>query len=73
VNSGVPVGEIPANGLDLCSIMVHASGMRRRVIDRLLGRRRERRLAQELENRFRAQLDARAEAAARMADDPRRA
>jgi hypothetical protein len=45
--------------------------MRQRVIDRLLGRRRDRRLAEQLEHRFRAQLDARAEAAARMADDLR--
>ena len=35
------------------------------------GRRRERTLARELERRARAQLDARAEAAARMADDVR--
>jgi hypothetical protein len=48
-------------------------GMRQRVINRLMGRRRERRLAQELELRFRAQLDARTEAAARMADDLRQA
>ena len=48
-------------------------GMRRRVINRLMGRRRERRLAQELELRYRAQLDARAEAAARMADELRQA
>ena len=41
----------------------------RRIIYRLLGRRRERLLALELEHRFRAQLDSRAEAAARMADD----
>ena len=41
----------------------------RGVINRLLGRRRERRLALELEHRFRDQLNARAEAAARMADD----
>ena len=41
----------------------------RRMIHRLLDRRRERRLALELEHRFRAQLNARAEAAARMADD----
>jgi hypothetical protein len=39
------------------------------MIARLFGRRRERRLAQELELRYRAQLDARSEAAARMADD----
>ncbi|MGZ4481262.1 MAG: hypothetical protein ACXVY5_03565 [Gaiellales bacterium] len=40
---------------------------------RLLGRRRERELAEQLERRFRAQLDQRAEAAARLADDlPRR-
>jgi len=47
---------------------VHASCMRR-MIHRLLDRRRERRLALELEHRYRAQLNARAEAAARMADD----
>ncbi len=47
---------------------VHASCMRR-MIHRLLDRRRERRLALELEHRYRAQLDSRAEAAARMADD----
>ncbi len=41
----------------------------RRMIHRLLDRRRERRLALELEHRFRAQLNARAEAAARIADD----
>ena len=41
----------------------------RRMIARLFGRRRERRLAHELELRYRAQLDARSEAAARMADD----
>jgi hypothetical protein len=38
----------------------------RGVISRLLGRRRDRRLARELELRYRAQLDARSEAAARM-------
>jgi hypothetical protein len=43
--------------------------MRRRVIDRLMGRRRERRLAQELEHRYREQLDARAAAALRIVDD----
>jgi hypothetical protein len=47
--------------------------MRQRVIDRLMGRRRERRLAQQLEYRFRAQMDARAEAAARMVDELRQA
>jgi hypothetical protein len=41
----------------------------RRVLHRLFGRRRERRLAQELELRYRAQLDARSEAAARLADE----
>ena len=41
----------------------------RGMIHRLLDRRRERRLALELEHRFRAQLNARAEAAALMADD----
>jgi hypothetical protein len=41
----------------------------RRIVNRLLGRRRERRLAHDLELRFRAQLDARVAAAARMADD----
>lgn len=41
----------------------------RGMIHRLLDRRRERRLALELEDRYRAQLNARAEAAARMADD----
>jgi hypothetical protein len=40
-------------------------------MERLLGRRRQRRLAHDLEYRFRAQLDARAEAAARMADELR--
>jgi hypothetical protein len=40
----------------------------RRVFTLLFCRRRERRLAQELEHRYRAQLDARTEAAARMAD-----
>ena len=43
------------------------------MIHRLLDRRRERRLALELEHRYRAQLNARAEAAARMADDLQRA
>jgi hypothetical protein len=41
----------------------------RRMLDRLFGRRRERRLAHELEQRYRAQLDARSEAAARLADE----
>ncbi|HEY0387455.1 MAG TPA: hypothetical protein VGC71_03340 [Gaiellales bacterium] len=40
----------------------------RGVIARLLGRRRDRRLARALELRYRAQLDARTEAAARMVD-----
>ena len=39
------------------------------MINRLFGRRRDRRLAREIEHRYRAQLDARAEAAARMSDD----
>ena len=47
---------------------MHASHMRR-MLTRMLGRRRERRLAQQLELRYRAQLDARSEAAARIADD----
>jgi hypothetical protein len=51
------------------TILMHSPGMRQRVIARLLGRRRDRRLAEQLEHRFRAQLNARAEAAARMADD----
>jgi hypothetical protein len=41
----------------------------RRMINRLFGRRRERQLAREIEHRYRAQLDARAEAAARMFDE----
>jgi hypothetical protein len=40
----------------------------RGVITRLLGRRRDRRLAREIELRYRAQLDARTEAAARMGE-----
>jgi hypothetical protein len=43
-----------------------------RLIDRIRTRRRERRLSREIELRFRRQLDARTEAAARMADDLRR-
>jgi hypothetical protein len=39
------------------------------MLTRLLGRRRDRRLAHQLELRYRAQLDARNEAAARIADD----
>ena len=39
------------------------------MLQKLIGRRRERELARELERRAREQLDARAEAAARMADD----
>lgn len=38
------------------------------MMTRLFGRRRDRRLAREIEHRYRAQLDARAEAAARMSD-----
>jgi hypothetical protein len=57
--------------LAFSTILRHSPAMRQRVIDRLLGRRRDRRLAEQLEHRFRAQLDARAEAAARMADDLR--
>jgi hypothetical protein len=67
-NNRIRFGEVPANSLDFAAADVHASGMRR-MIHRLLDRRRERRLAVELEHRFRAQLNARAEAAARMADD----
>jgi hypothetical protein len=55
--------------LDFLAVLMHSPGMRQRVIDRLLGRRRDRRLAEQLELRFRAQMNARAEAAARMADD----
>jgi hypothetical protein len=43
-----------------------------RLIHRIRTRRRERRLSREIELRFRRQLDARTEAAARMADDLRR-
>ncbi len=50
---------------------VHHCCMHVRVLERLLGRRREKDLARRLERRARAQLDARAEAAARMADEPR--
>jgi hypothetical protein len=67
-NTRIRSGEIPAKSLDFSPADVHASCMRR-MIHRLLDRRRERRLALELEHRFRAQLNARAEAAARMADD----
>ena len=49
---------------------MHSSPMHR-MLDRLLGRRRERALARELEKRARAQLDARAAAAAQMADELR--
>jgi hypothetical protein len=40
----------------------------RGLITRLRGRRRDRQLARELEQRYRAQIDARSEAAARMSD-----
>jgi hypothetical protein len=40
----------------------------RGLITRLRGRRRDRRLARDLEQRYRAQIDARNEAAARMSD-----
>jgi hypothetical protein len=40
----------------------------RALITRLRGRRRDRRMARELEQRYRAQIDARSEAAARMSD-----
>jgi hypothetical protein len=40
----------------------------RGLITRLRGRRRDRRLARDLEQRYRAQIDARSEAAARMSD-----
>ena len=40
-----------------------------RVFARILDRRRERQLARELEQRWRKQIDQRAEAAARIADD----
>ncbi len=40
-----------------------------RVFARILDRRRERQLARELEQRWRNQIDQRAEAAARIADD----
>jgi hypothetical protein len=43
-----------------------------RVIARLIDRRKDRALARELEQRARDQLDARAAAAARMADELRR-
>ena len=40
-----------------------------RVLARILDRRRDRQLARELEQRWRRQIDERAEAAARIADD----
>jgi hypothetical protein len=40
----------------------------RSLITRMRGRRRDRRLARDLEQRYRAQMDARSEAAARMSD-----
>jgi hypothetical protein len=43
-----------------------------RVLARLLDRRRERQLARELELRWRRQIDERAQAAARIADDMHR-
>jgi hypothetical protein len=73
VNGGEKTGEIAAKGWIFERMWCMLQGMRRRVINRVMGRRRERRLAQELELRFRAQLDARTEAAARMADDLRQA
>jgi hypothetical protein len=42
-----------------------------RLLHRIRTRRRERRLLREVELRFRRQLDARAEAAARLVDDLR--
>ena len=66
-----PSGEHPANGLVFSADWMHPDRVHR-LIDRLRGRRRDRTLARELERRARAQLDARAEAAARMADDVRR-
>jgi hypothetical protein len=57
--------------VDFSMPKVHHCCMHVRVLERLLGRRREKDLARRLERRARAQLDARAEAAARMADEPR--
>ena len=54
--------------MDFCPAGVHAVAMPR-VFARILDRRRERQLARELEQRWRNQIDQRAEAAARIADD----
>jgi hypothetical protein len=57
--------------MDFWRVWVHAVAMPR-VLARLLDRRRERQLARELELRWRRQIDERAQAAARIADDMHR-
>jgi hypothetical protein len=54
--------------LDFWQVLVHPPCMGR-LIKRIRQRRRERELARMLELRFRGQVDAAAEAAARLADD----
>ena len=54
--------------LDFWQLLVHPPCMGR-LIKRIRQRRRERELARMLELRFRGQVDAAAEAAARLADD----
>jgi hypothetical protein len=63
--------EKTLQSVDFSDFRVHHSCMQIRVIERIVGRRRERDLARQIERRVRAQIDARAEAAARMADGPR--
>ena len=56
--------------LDFCQILVHPPCMGR-LLKKIRQRRRERELARQLEQRFRRQVDAAAEAAARLVDDSR--
>jgi len=54
--------------LDFYQVLVHPACMGR-LIKKIRRRRRDRQLARMLELRFRGQVDAAAEAAARLADD----